>query len=286
QTLRHDTQRDNNMETFADRITLLKAESARIKQYLHTLPPDAWDRPSACTQWQVRDVIAHLVGVAEVYTGFVAPRIQGDPSPPPGWLPAGMGSAMAGAEQTAQRSIAARERLGDQMLAAYDAADEQLNHLLAGLSPQDRAKPCYLSGGLVSAQHFIDLRLKELAVHEWDIRSCLEPNAHLSPASLPAIMTTIAGSMASGSIPWAFWPGSRLPTPIRYRFVVTGPIPYRTTLVVAGDRVDLEEARDAAVDVTFHCETETFVLLLYGRLTLEAALDQGRVVVEGDRSLA
>jgi ubiquinone biosynthesis protein UbiJ len=99
-------------------------------------------------------------------------------------------------------------------------------------------------------------------------------------------MTTIAGSMASGSIPWAFWPGPRLSTPVRYRFVVTGPVPYRTTLVVAGDHVDLEEAGDAAVDVTFHCDTETFVLLISARLTLESALDNGRVIVEGDRSLA
>jgi uncharacterized protein (TIGR03083 family) len=274
------------MGTFADSVTLLQEESSRIKQYLHTLPPDAWTRPSACTQWQVQDVVAHLVRVAEVYGDFVARGIQGDHSPPPGWPPAGMGSAMAGAGRTAQRSMAARERSSEQVLAAYDAADDQLNRLLAGLSPQDRAKPCYLSGGLVPAQHFIDLRLKELAIHEWDIRSRLEPNAHVSPASLPAIMTTIAGSMASGSIPWAFWPGPRLSTPVRYRFVVTGPVPYRTTLVVAGDRVALEEAGDAAVDVTFQCDTETFVLLISARLTLESALDNGRVIVEGDRSLA
>jgi hypothetical protein len=196
-----------------------------------------------------------------------------------------MGSAMAGAERAAQRRMVAREPR-EQALAVYDVADDQLNGLLAGLRPQDRARLCYLSGGLVPAQHFIDLRLKELAIHEWDIRSCLEPNAHVSPASLPAILTTIAGSMASGSIPWAFWPGPRLSTPVRYRFVVTGLVPYRTTLVVAGDRVDTEEAGDAAVDVTFHCDTEVFVLLISGRLTLESALDNSRVVVEGDRSLA
>ena len=38
--------------------------------------------------------------------------------------------------------------------------------------------------------------------------------------------------------------------------------------------------------MTFHCETETFVLLISARLTLESALDNGRVIVEGDRSLA
>src|SRR5215471_7844499 len=113
------------METFADRITLLQEESARIKQYLHTLPPDVWDRPSACTQWQVRDVVAHLVQVAEVYADHVARGIQGDHSPPPGGLPAGMGSAMTGAERVAQLSIAVRGRSSEQVLAAYDAADDQ-----------------------------------------------------------------------------------------------------------------------------------------------------------------
>jgi uncharacterized protein (TIGR03083 family) len=213
------------MDTFADHVTLLQSESARIKQYLHSLPPDAWDRPSACTQWQVRDVVAHLAGVAEFYAGSAARGIQGDHSPPPGRPPAGTGSAMAGSESLARRVIAERQRLGDHVLAAYDAADDQLNRLLAGLDPQDRPKPCYHPGGIVPAQNFIDLRLKELAMHEWDIRSRLEPNAPLSPASLPAIMTTIADSIASGSIPWAFWPGPRLSAPVRYRFVVTDRSP-------------------------------------------------------------
>ena len=129
-------------------------------------------------------------------------------------------------EFIAQIALARRERLGEQALSVYDAADDQLKRLLAGLSPEDRAKPCYHPGGVIPAQHFIDLWLKELAVHEWDIRSRLEPNAPLSPASLPAIMTTITDSIASGSIPWAFWPGPRLAAPVRYRFVVTGPVPY------------------------------------------------------------
>ena len=274
------------MDTFADRVTLLQSESARIKQYLHTLPPNAWTRPSACERWDVRDVVGHLISVAELYANGLSRGLQGDVSPPAGLPPAGAGTGASLNEFIAQSALARRERLGEQVLSVYDAADDQLKRLLAGLSPEDRAKPCYHPGGVIPAQHFIDLWLKELAVHEWDIRSRLEPNAPLSPASLPAIMTTIADSIASGSIPWAFWPGPRLAAPIRYRFVVTGPVPYRTTLVVAGDRVDIEEAGNASVDVTFHCDTETFVLLLYGRLTLAAALDRGRVVVEGDRSLA
>ena len=50
------------METLADRVTLVQAESARLLQYLHALPADAWSQPSACTQWQIQDVVAHWPG--------------------------------------------------------------------------------------------------------------------------------------------------------------------------------------------------------------------------------
>jgi len=50
------------METFPDRVHVLQSESERIKQCLHALPLEALSKPSACTQWQVQDVIAHLIG--------------------------------------------------------------------------------------------------------------------------------------------------------------------------------------------------------------------------------
>jgi len=74
------------MDPFADRVKILQAESERIKQYLHTLSSEALRKPSACTQWQVQDVIAHLVGVAETYASSVSRGLQGDTGPLPGRL--------------------------------------------------------------------------------------------------------------------------------------------------------------------------------------------------------
>jgi uncharacterized protein (TIGR03083 family) len=159
------------MYNFAGRLRLLQAESERIKQYFHSLPPDALRQPSACTQWQVQDVIAHLIGVAETYAGNLSRGLQGDTAPPAGRRPAGQNNAASSAEGIAQRSIAARQALGDQLLAAFDAANDHLNRLLEGLSPQQRETPCYHPGGMVAAQNFIDLRLKEFALHEWDVRA-------------------------------------------------------------------------------------------------------------------
>ncbi len=44
-------------------------------------------------------------------------------------------------------------------------------------------------------------------------------------------------------------------------------------------------AGDAAADVTLRCDDSTFALLMDKRLTLEPAMAQERLVVEGDRKL-
>jgi uncharacterized protein (TIGR03083 family) len=48
-------------------VQLVIAESERLIQYLTTLPPEAWSKPSACDRWEVRDVAAHLAGQGEFY---------------------------------------------------------------------------------------------------------------------------------------------------------------------------------------------------------------------------
>ena len=172
------------------------------------------------------------------------------------------------------------------MLPSLKEQDNRLATVLAGLTPQDREKPCYLPGGIVPAGNFIDLRLKELALHEWDIRSPQEPDVRLSQECLPSIMMLLADAKASGSLPWAFWPGSRLSTPVRYRFEVAQPIPISFDIAVAGDNVRLEDSGDGPADVNFKCETETFLLLINGRFDPSSTIANGRLAVEGNRELA
>jgi uncharacterized protein (TIGR03083 family) len=274
------------MSEFAGRIAVLTGESTRIEEYFRALPAAAWASPSACTQWQVQDVVAHLVGVAEFYAGTVARGLRGDTDPPAGRAPAGASTGASAAEGIAQRSIAARRNLGDQLLATFAETGAQLNRTLAALMPDDRRTPCYHPGGIVAAENFIELRLKELAVHEWDVRSALEPAAHLSPASYPAILATISESIASGSLRWAFWSGPAPDAPARYRFEIAGPGPTRPDLVIDGATIRMEGAGAAEPDVTFRCDTETYILLVYGRLGLDAARAAGRLRVAGDARLA
>jgi len=128
----------------------------------------------------------------------------------------------------------------------------------------------------------MDFRLGELVIHGWDIRSRFEPKAPLSPETLPVLLDVLT-AMTSG---WAFWPGAKLATPVRYRFAVTGAVSATIDIVVAGDKARIDEASDVPPDVTLRCEAETYVLVRYGRLSLVDALATGRVVAEGDQALA
>ncbi len=124
---------------------------------------------------------------------------------------------------------------------------------------------------------FIDLRMFELALRGWDIRSRLEPEAHLSDESLPVLMGLIPKLIG-----WSFWSGSRLPSLIRYRFHLTGPGASTSDIVVEGDTVRMEPAGADTANVTLRCDTETCVLIMLGRLTLPDALAQNRLVAAGE----
>jgi uncharacterized protein (TIGR03083 family) len=65
------------MDSATDRVTLVQRESTRLTHYLHALPQEAWSQPSACAQWQVQDVVTHLLEGAELYAGLIARGLQG-----------------------------------------------------------------------------------------------------------------------------------------------------------------------------------------------------------------
>jgi uncharacterized protein (TIGR03083 family) len=274
------------MDTPEHLVQLIHAESERLTHYLHTLPPAAWHRPSACELWEVRDVAGHLTWVAEFFVDIISRGVQGDASVPadrpPGDLPP-IGSFNA---YIAQKAIARRESLGVQLLPTYSACSAAFNRRLTGLTPQDWDKPCafWPSVGTVPVRTVLVQSMQELAIHGWDIRSQLETAAVLSAESLPVLMARIPRRLR-GSGYADFRLDAGLPTSVRYRFVLTGAVSGTHDLLVENGKMRMEPAGTEPAHVTFRGETERFVLLMYQRLTLEPMLATGQLVVEGDRGL-
>jgi hypothetical protein len=187
----------------------------------------------------------------------------------------------------AQRAIVWRERLGTQLLPTCRTRYEQLHHLLAGLSPQDWDKSCafwHFMGNL-PVRAFLPLTMQELAIHGWDIRSRLETTAPLSAESLPVLMARIPVRFGvPGYVD--FHLNAQAPVPVRYRFALTGVVPSTHDIVVEKAKARMEPAGTAPPHMTFRCETDIFVLMMYRRLTLESVLAAGQLVVEGEQGLA
>jgi uncharacterized protein (TIGR03083 family) len=270
------------VEALEAHITLIQSEAERLAQYLYTLSPAAWRQPSACQGWEVRDVVAHLADGAQFYIWTISRGVQGDTSSPPELAQSGTMRA----EVIAQHAIASRERLGDALLPTFRTQYEQLYGLLWQLNPGDWQKLCYYTSEPRQrpAQEFLALSVQELAIHGWDICSRLEPDFHLSAESVAVLVQHTPRRLARPQR--AVFPlPAELSVPVRYRWELHGAVANTYDIVVEHGRCRMQPADASVAQVTFHADTETFILLQYQRLALAAATAMGNLVIEGDSEL-
>ena len=109
-------------------------------------------------------------------------------------------------------------------------------------------------------------------IHGWDIRTAFDDAAALSERPLPVLV-----GLAQRWLSNTFHPVPHLAAPVRYRFDVPGPAPLRQDVLVSQDSFHLVPAADSGADVTFRCHTGDYILLVYGRLPLDRAVDTGRL---------
>ena len=271
------------MNSVVDKARLIEKESARIGEYLGTLSPGDWSTQSACDAWEVGDVVAHFTWAVDMFGANITRGAAGDSSPAEGFPPAGEGDMAARLAANAQRAVDFRKSLGGGLLAAFNERRAQLDAILTQLGEADRDKRCYHPAGIITVETYLNLRITELIVHEWDIRSKLGAEPVMSPDSLPAILDMFPVFVVGR----LFNPGASSPTAARFRFELTGPVPGSHDIVAGGGvKALMEPAGRQQPDVTFGCDTQTFVLLVYGRITLEEAVKGGQISVSGDSGLA
>src|SRR5262249_36645270 len=159
------------MATQAELVTVLQTEFERLKQYLATLPTDAWTKPSACALWEVRDVVAHLIFEANSYTDWITRGLRGETStlarrPEPGsFHTVSQEARQQIATAAAQRMIAFRERLGQELLDVFGHTGDHFNDLVARLSPHEWESPCSDARGMLPVRFLVRAMIFERAMH-------------------------------------------------------------------------------------------------------------------------
>ncbi len=273
------------MSTAATRIDLFESESRDLLGYLATLSSGDWAADSACEGWSCADVIGHLASVD--LANRMLRGLDGDYSPPEGSPPPEQHDETTFARSIYQRAIDARERLGNGLLADFTERIEESIALFRRVEADQWDNLVYWPPGPMSMDTLLTQRIAELTMHGWDIRSRLEDDFHLSDGAVAALLDTVDRAARR-----AFRPDPLLnDRPLRYRFRITGASARVMDLVLSDEPADIVEhgqgESPAASDVTFECDGETCVLVMYGRLTPDDAVRTRRLsVANGDVYLA
>ena len=274
------------MTTFASRIDLFESEARTLLDFLARIPQDSWAADSACAGWTVADVIGHLTSV-DLSTRLIR-GLAGDYSTPEGSPPPEQHDEDTFAQSIYQRALDASQRLGDALLDDFTQRMDETVALFRRVQPDQWDNLVYWPPGPMSVDVLLTQRIAELTMHGWDIRSRLESDYHLSDGSVRALLDTVDRAVRRAFRPDPLLAGR----PLRYRFSIDRPEARVIDLVLSDDAAEIIEDPSGGAPaehhhVTFECDGETCVLILYGRLTPHDAVAARRLTVaDGESYLA
>jgi uncharacterized protein (TIGR03083 family) len=261
----------NNTE-IEHRVEVAKRLATNIRRYLGELTPEQWELPSACAEWQVQDVVSHLIGGAERQAESMERGRGGDSNPPAGFVPPEPAALSA---TNAQRDIDRRNEMAGHFLESFDASYEKLHHEFDefGKGSWDMLA-WHVRRGAMTGAAYVELRIQELAIHDFDIRSAFQPDAGLDPDCVPVLI-----DMSPRWLGMCFRPSAKLPEPVVYGFDV-GSENYQMT--VMGDTFEMVSGDAPQADLSISATGEQYLLFTYGRLTAADGIHLGRLSVRGD----
>jgi uncharacterized protein (TIGR03083 family) len=155
-----------NATDYAAKDNLLRVVQTEADSLFEMAHADgAWERPTACPMWQVRDVVGHLIDVTESYfTGFDAAR---------------SGAAVAGplglrvmADRLDEGARAHRDLTQDEAVERLSADFAKLMEICRSLGPDEwgGTQVAHKYMGPLPAFFYPVFQLMDYGVHGWDIR--------------------------------------------------------------------------------------------------------------------
>ncbi len=181
----------------------------------------------------------------------------------------------------AQRDKDIRSNSGDNLLELFKDNYSALQKILRGFTVNDWDLPCWHArSGAISSGQYLDLRVQELVVHQWDIVSALDDTVHVDPEGMRLLL-----GIANNWLKATFRPSAPLEVPVVYRFNVDGMDSPVSHLICYGDRFEICNDILNEVNCDIYCDAETYILFIYGRLKRHNGISADNFKVCGDSDL-
>ncbi len=246
-----------NAMTYEGKPTILRVVREQAEQmFALAEQPDAWEAPTACESWQVRDVIGHLVDTTEGYfRAFEVARSGATAENAYGLL--GM-HERAGDQARAFRHLSQQE-----MMARVRADLDKMMGILEPLTEQEWTTMIvpHFYMGPVPAFIYAAGQLMDYGVHTWDIRQG-SGKAHAIPAEAADLL-----------VPFMFiiWQSTIRPdadrTPLSIGVsVTTGPNAGTTRITVNEQGMSYEAGAVDDLPAVLEFDPGSLVLTAFGRV--------------------
>ena len=249
-------------------LRVVRRERQDFYDLIDSTNDETWKTPTACTEWEIRDVVGHLVDVTEGYIERFSLARAKEPFPEPLGL-----TGMAGMlDQGAKRF---RTSSRTQLIARLKESSDKVFELFDALTPEQ------WTGELIPHKYMGPLptmiypafQLIDYSVHTWDMRAGLGETKPLSEAAANTLIpymfivlqVTVDADAAKGFD--ATW-GVR----------ISGDAGGSWKLELKDGKLTYEEGSVAACPVVFNFDPNDWVLTAYQRYPGGAAI--------GDRQLA
>lgn len=264
------------MPEVESQIALIKSLVSSISSRAGSLTAEQMALQSACSEWQVQDVVSHLIGGAERQIDGMKRGREGDSGPPQSSASTGSPDRLA---TNAQRDRQWLEKYEGRLVSGFEEAYGRLFDVLDTFQPDRWDTPCWhMRRGPMPAWEYLELRIQELAIHDWDMRKALEPSPSLHPDTIDPIL-----SFATKWLGMCFRPSEKLETPVVYEFDLAPPHAVSITLRINGDSFDVLSCRETPEErYTVCAEAPAFLLFIYGRITGQEALAANEFAITGD----
>jgi uncharacterized protein (TIGR03086 family) len=130
----------------------------RYGQLVRAVRDDQWHDETPCTDWDVRELVNHLVSENLWMPPLLEGKTIGD-----------VGDALDG------------DLMGDDPKAAWERSAEEVGRAIQA-SPLDRT--VHLSYGDVPAEHYISELFSDLTIHGWDLARAIGADESMDPESV------------------------------------------------------------------------------------------------------
>lgn len=231
-------------------IAALRTGHDRLADLVKKFDDEDLARGSAASEWDIAQVLSHLGSGAEIMRSRVLTALEVEPSPDADFNQSvwDRWNAMPRREQ-ADGFLSLNENFTS-LLESLDADQRESLRIDLGFLPA----PLDVAG-------FARMRLSELTLHSWDIRTAFDPQAALDTAAVPELLER------ADNLGWISQPAALDGQYAVLRVATSDPATEFTLHL--NDPLSLDFGPGGEVDGTLSLPAEAWLRLISGRLTPE-----------------